>query len=338
MATEKYTRFLKQTKKEKNMTKPKFLIARYFVNNDATLQGLHNGITDLECTEYYLKKEDQNYTVGLKLTINKLDVRLREQVKKEINRLSPSLWFMLDPVDRGPGTSTLQVQLNPTFDSGILINVDLDQFEIETRKGLESIMTLVEDVEKNGHLYAVGSRNVPVRLGKYPSNSRLREIHELFHSCAIGSELLRVENHPEGVSPGYAAIGESTTGLTVIDHTHKQYPNLVARVTKASQSANFRTPAAEYYISIASSELGTRGKGYVLSRINPFPNEIEEEKERNSFITFIEGQTRELAKTDILKKMFPAISLKSNHETILNFYSKEETLTVIKLMQKGLTR
>lgn len=316
------------------MQKPKFLIARHFVNNDATLSNLHEGITNLKTAESFLKKEDPTYTIGLKLTVNNLDTKLREEVKEELRRLPLSMWFMFDPIDRGPGISTLQVQLNPTFNKGIVINVDLDQYEIETKQGLKSIADLVKDVEEKNHLYAVGSRNVPVVLGKHSANSRLREIHELFHSCTIPD--LTMKNHPEGVSSAYAIIGESTSGFTIINHTHYNYPSLVSRVTKASQKASFRGFTAEYYISIASSELGTRGKGYVQTKINPFPNEIEEERERLSFVKFIEHESKELGKTDIKDKILSTIKREENTKRILDFYSEKEVSLVRDLMKKGI--
>ncbi|MSR86233.1 hypothetical protein EXS74_02465 [Candidatus Woesearchaeota archaeon] len=318
------------------MEKPKFLIARYFINNPLTKEWLPEGIDNLIKAGEILERLEPMYTMGLKLTVNNLDEDSEEAIKKQVSRLPLSFWYMFDPVDRGPGMSAKQVQLNHTFDDGILVNVDLDQFVINTEEGVGSIIGLVESLERENCLYALGSRDVPIRLAKYPSNSVLREIHELYHSLTIGSEHLHIEDSPQGISPGYRTIGESTPAMTVVNHTHRAYPTLVHRVAVASQQANFRGWTAEYYMSIVASELDRIKKGYVKTKTNPFLRDIEENRERDWVLQMIEEASRELGKTDVGKKVHNAVINKENYLLLERFYDPSDISIVQSYMKKGL--
>jgi len=192
----------------------KVLVARHFINNEATLEEFQSGVKNIHEAMSISSNRGFGFDLGLKLTVDttKVDGQLQNMIGRELNTLE-QVWITYDPVDRGPGTSFQQVIFNPSFmvEPHIVINSDLDQYRIGDEDSLGRLDEMANRMERDGLLYGVGSRDVPVRLAVHDRNSSLRIIHELFHSQSIGSDKLRVSETNEHVTPAYGIIGESTT-------------------------------------------------------------------------------------------------------------------------------
>jgi hypothetical protein len=315
----------------------KYIIERHFINGEERLDEYIEGIERIKTALGISGSCGYGFEFGLKLTVDekKLPQDLKEKIREETKNLPANLWLLYDPEDRGPGTSYRQVLFNPTFKNGIVVYADLDQYVIDTKEALEQLNELIQQVEKEEVLYATGSRDVPVVLATNKRNSDLRIIHELFNSLTIGNDKLRVGERRPNVTPAYAEIGESTSGLYIMNFSHPMYPELTKSVTEAVQIANMNGFATDYYVAIKSAQLGGLGKGYVRSRENKFYIQRDEKEEFESVKRLIAGQTKELGKTDIHDTMLNSLIEKRNTEIISSFYPKEYVELVRELMKES---
>jgi len=249
------------------------------------------------------------------------------------------MWLLVDPEDRGPGTSFRQVLFNPTFTDGnsLVMNLDLDQYTVNTADALCQIAELAERVEKETALYATGSRDVPVILASNQRNNELRIIHELFHSLTIGSDNLAVREVPPNITPAYAQIGESTSGFYVVNFAHARFPELTQDLVGATQVADMRGFATDYFVAIRSAQLGKLSKGYVKSTKNKFHEKKDKEKEFSGVMRLILGQTAELGKTGLKNDLLTSLTLEGNTERLSEFYSREDVELVRDTMKTALT-
>ncbi|MBI4176112.1 MAG: hypothetical protein HY518_02830 [Candidatus Aenigmarchaeota archaeon] len=315
----------------------KYVIERHFIKGLETFEAYRNGIGSINAAIDISRTRGYGLEFGLKLTVDgKVGKEMQESIRSEMARLPATTWLLYDPEDRGAGASYRQVLFNPTFAGCVVANADLDQYVIDERGALEQMRGFLDKVERDDALYANGSRDVPVVLATYRRNSDLRIIHELFHSLAIG-ERLRVKGRiPNEITPAYADIGESTSGFYVINQAHPSFPELVRGVTKASQVADFRGFATDYYTAIKSSLLGNLATGYVRSRENKFYVKRDEQQELEGVKGLISGQTRELGKTDIRRLLQSALEEPENAATISGFYPAGDVELVRELMLDGL--
>jgi len=314
----------------------KYLIARHFVNNEGTLTEFSEKVSKILLFLDLLKSYNLNF--GLKLTVdeNKLTQGLEKKLSEERARLPKDMWFLYDPKDRGPGISFRQILFNPTFSDrpSIITSIDIDQFPVE-QESLEPLLELMKRVEADGSLYGIGSRDVEVKLATNKRNSNLRIIHELFHSLVIGSERLVVKSPKLKVSEAnraYWEIGESTTGVYVINTNHPSYTMLMNYLNKAMSTANPRGFATEYYTSIKASLLGNISTEYVKFEENKFYEQKNEQEELEYVKRLISGQTEELRKTDIGSLLSSKLREKRNLERISEFYDRQEVEFVQQLM------
>ncbi len=332
------------------MANKKFIVGRHFINSEETFKTFQdivrniNSAVNIYMSKVLLGTRDWNIKFGLKLTVDedKVTPELRERIHDEMKFLPDDLWVLYDPKDRGAGTSYQQVAFNPTFfadkndEPTTLIYADFDQFVFDTEEGLEAALSLADKTEKDSYLHGIGSRNVPVVLATNERNSNLRIIHELFHSLTIGSSRLRVRNPPEGVTPAYADIGESTTGFYVFNTVPPRYLDLAAAVACASQFANMRGFATDYFTAIKAAQLGRVATGYVVSRPNKFYGKRDEAEEFEGVKRLIVGQTDELCKINIRPELYaaldPEIAGTSNVNRIAEFYPREDVELVRDLM------
>ena len=315
----------------------RYIIARHFINNKNSLIEFEEEINKIIPVLELLKIKNLNF--GLKLTTEdkKLTKDLKERIKEQIVNLPSDIWLLYDPKDRGPGTSFRQIIFNPTFswNPNIITSIDLDQFPLE-ENSLEPLLHLIEKVEKDNSLYGIGSRNIPIKLAIHKRNSDLRIIHELFHSLTIGSEKLVVikgEIDTSNVIPAYKEIGESTTGISIFNTNHKKYIDLMNNVNKYG---SFRGFATEYYTAIRSSQLGKISTGYVIFKENNFYEEKNEEDELKGVKRLIEGQTKNLGKTDIKKDLLKTLEQEENTRRISKFYYKNDVEIVRDLMMNAI--
>lgn len=320
----------------------KFVIARHFVNGEEELNGLIKGINNLKSLIDASKTADYGFEFGLKLTVNEKNLTpdLLQRINNEIRRFPPNFWFLYDPKDRGAGTSYKQILFNLTFPSqSIVVMADIDASITGSEDCINQIQELTEKVKIEEALLGMGARNIPVKLGVHKRNSDLRIIHELYHSLSIGSDKLKVNLKKSDVTPAYAKIGESSSGLCVMNFSHPNYPELVRDVVRASQLADMSGFATDYYVSIRSSELGKRVVCYISTNENEFYNHSNrtEEQEFDSITkNIIYKQTKELGKTDIGSKILRTLKQEKNKGRIAEFYPIQDVEFVRDLMIKAL--
>lgn len=300
----------------------KCLVEKHFINSEDTFREYATGINSIIAAIDVSKSHNYGFEFGLNLTVDtgKVDRDLQERIKQETGKLPPDVWLQYSPENRGPGTSYRKILFNPAFFNSITISADLDQYIIDTEEALEQLAELTQRVEIDGALYATGSRDVPVVLATHQRNNGLRIIHELFHSLTIGSDKLKVEEKRTNVTPAYAEIGESTSGLYAINLAHAWYPDLNRSIVRAAQIANMDGFATDYYVATKSTQLGRFSKGYVKSKENTFYTKKGEQEELESVKKLIYGQTRELGKTDISSMLLAALMEERNTERISGFY------------------
>ncbi len=317
-------------------------IGRHFINGEATFTEFVRIREYLEVASSISLEKQFGINFGLKLTVaeDKIDDNLKERIREERNRLPEFLWLLYDPQDRGAGTSYQQVLFNPTFSvdgPSVVINGDLDQYVINTSEGLESILDLAKKVETDTALYASGSRDVPVFLATYARNSNIRIIHELFHSLTIGSDKLKVDEQKSRITPAYAEIGESTSGLYLLNHAHPRFPDLLRAVAQANREANMKGFATDYYVAIKVAQLAPLAKGYVSSRENKFYTSKDEAAELSSLQRMISTQTKELGKTDVRALLKASVCNPQNTDNLARFYPREDVELVKALMEEALS-
>ena len=320
------------------MNQTKYVIARHFINERESLDEFSEQMKRILSgeTQELLRMFDLKF--GLKLTVDESKTKdLEEEILEERRKLPLGIWLLYDPIDRGPGTSFGQIIFNPTFSgsSHLITSADLDQFPLE-EDPIGILNDHIERVGKEGSIYGPGSRDIPIRLGKYDRNSDLRKIHELFFSLTIGSEKLIVKEpriDVKNVTLSYAEIGESTTGFYTFNTEHPEFIKLMNEVSKF---ANFRSFSREYYAAIRASQLGKVSTGYVNFRENKFYGSISEEDELNSVERLIEQSSRELGRTNVRKVLHETLKLETNVDRIAKFYPRKDVEYVRSLMIRGL--
>ena len=316
----------------------KYIVARHFINNEESLNEFEKGIDNLIIGLGLSKRYKLNF--GLKLTTNdNINEELREKIKKKLEGLPLNLWLLYDPKNRGSGVSFRQIVFNPTFyeKKYIIGSIDIDQLSVKG-DSLELLIELMEKVEKENTLYAPGSRDIQVKLAVYEKNSNLRKIHELFHSLAISSEKLIVKDDKYGLNAdaAYKKIGESTTGVSIFNTTHPNYPELINYTMRMARIADLTGFAGEYYTAIRSSLLGGISTGYIRAKENKFYHKKDEQTEKEGITNMIITQTRELGRTDIRNLLEKTIKENRNMGIISEFYDKSEVEFIRDLMLKGL--
>ncbi len=318
----------------------RYLILRHFINGEPTFEEFRAGIEGILAAIDLSKSREFGFLFGLKTTIDgKKGDDFQERIWEETRKLS-TIRTLCDPVDRGPGVSYRQVLFNPSFsyrcDTSIVVNADLDQYVIDTEGALEQIVELTKKVERNGALYATGSRNVPVVLATHKRNSDLRILHELFHSLIIGSNKLRVDEGSQTATAAYAEIGESTSGLYVVNFSHPRYPELSKSMIDATQRADMSGFATDYYVAIKSAQLAHVANGYVQARENKFYEKRDESEEFAAVKRLISSQTQQLGKTDIRDVMLAGLRNRTHTERLSAFYPKEDVELVRGVMLEAL--
>jgi hypothetical protein len=333
------------------------IVLRHFINNRSNLREYEDRVKAIPVAQELAKKAGFDVSFGVKLTVDRSDRSdiysvLEERIAKANLALPKDVFFLYDPKDRKTGTSFRQVVFNPTFAGELVILACLDQYVIDTPDALEMIQDLAQKVLTDGALYATGSRNVPVRLGVHKRNSDLRIIHELFHSLVVPFDCATLDTiaqnglprywHvdgtvPVGVTPAYAHIGESSSGLQIMNTRHDAYPDLLADVTREACHGNLMGCSTDYYIAIRCIiESWGIAKGYVASRENVYYDpKITEADELPRIEGYIRGQTRELFRTDIAPALASSLQLDRSADAISQFYPPADVEHVRRLMLEG---
>ncbi len=318
-----------------------YLIGRHYVFNQETSDELKMIVNNTATAADLIHANHYPLELGLKITVNeeKVGPATIKEVQDALKILPQKTWLLYDPVNRGAGTSYRQIMFNPSFSGqgdSIVVSADFDQFIINKPEGLESVLSLVEDVKGKNALYGVGSRDVPVVLAKHKRNSDLRIIHELFHSLAVGKEKLIVPQQVEGSTPAYATLGESTSGLYVMNQAHHAYSELLQAVSSSVQHANMQGFATDYYVAISASQLAPIGISYVKARENQFYHQKTEEDENQGIIKLISSQTTELGRTDVKSVLQQTVADEANLQEIARFYDEKDVMEVQQLMLRAL--
>ena len=319
----------------------RYFVPIHFVNGEGNFREFREGLDRYAGMRERFKQKTDRFRFGLKITTDNANLtpELRTKVRDLVGRLDPDVMVLYDPINKGPGTSLRQVFFNPTFTRGLAMTICLDQQVIDSEEAVERAIDFTDKIEIDKSLYATGSRNIPVVLGKNKASSDLRIVHELFNALAIRSNYLKPKETLNRVNPAYALIGEHTTGFDVVYQGHQLYPELTKSITHATQVADMNGFASCYYVPLKSAQLGgLRTSGYVCARKNPFPDKIDSDVEYKKVSDMISYQTEQLGKTDVRPLLEIALLNQDNTKQILEFYDASCVNFVRDLMVKGLER
>lgn len=311
------------------------IILKHFINGEETLAAFERKIRELKIAEELSAVHAHNFRFGLKLTVDEnLSNELSERLRASFHELPRDSFLVYNPKKTGGGNGFKQIVFNQAFsdESSLVYMVALDQFPIDSKESIECLNDLGNKVEKDNALYAIGSRDVPVVLGIHSVNSNRRIIHELFHTLAAPKGVYRVSERPENITPAYRDIGECTTGVSIMNHAHPSYPDMLKFMARATQRANMSGNAADYYVAIKAPLLARVATGYVSSIENPFHGRKSLEEEWQNFRNMIFTQTKELGKTDIRTELHQALIKHSNTKRLSKFYPIQEVEYIRDLM------
>jgi hypothetical protein len=320
-----------------------YIVKRHFVNSRDTLSVFSEQLEKMKTAVEISKAKSYDFKFGLKLTVDEGNISdgLMDEVYDALCSVPKEIRFMYEEKDRGAAESYRKIIFNPDFwknpdavNPDIIVDACLDQYMLDSEESLGRANELIQKVRVNGALYANGSRDVPVVLARYDKNSRIRAIHELYHSLAIGSEKLKVDETPKNVTPAYAELGESTSGFYVINIAHPLYPVLAEKASPLAGKESGRF-AIDYYTAIKSAEIAEIEKGYVSSYKNAFYDCRSEEDELSGIKNLISSCTKTLGSTDIAGALFKALAAEANAHNLYDFFPADEVAFVRQTMLEG---
>jgi len=316
------------------------IILKHYIDRRENLDAYLNKIPEIRKARELSQGGKNEVRVGLKLTVDEgLPEELSEELRASLHKIPRDSFVIVNPHRTGGGNGFKQIMFNQAFSdkpANLVYMVGLDQFPIDTEEALGLLNELGDKVERDNALYALGSRDVPVVLGMHLINSRRRIIHELFNTLAAPEGAYRVPNPPANVTPAYAAIGECTTGVSIMNHAHRSYPEMLKQMAIATQNANMTGNAADYYLAIRAPQLARIVTGYVRSIENPFHGKQSQEQEWLGSRKMIVTQTAELGKTDVRDMLYQALINPSNTARLSEFYPKQEVVEVKDLMLEAM--
>ncbi len=320
----------------------RIIVARHYICDDDTLDVLEKGIHQLLEANELARNRNNGIRFGLKLTLHEKyenSPPTLEKIGSQLERLYKGFYVLFDPQNRGPGTSYAQILFNPTFwtKPHTVATADMDQYILTTNEAQERIEDLFERVERERAVYATGFRDVPVKLAIHEENSERRIIHELVHSLAAGRGALRVPGKaPAGVTPAYAALGESTSGFYVYNTDVPAFGDIAASVLKQIRNGAYFTHfGIDYYCAIKAAQESKVSTGYVCARENDFYERTKAaHDEYQGIVNFIRARSRELAITDVKTLVSQTINAPSTRDILSGFYSKNTVEEVLEIMRR----
>ncbi len=317
-----------------------YLIQRHFVADENTVLEFARGTDGLLIAADLIREKALPVRLGLKLAIPREKLRGTPEGKKVLSDAFQcrsqldmiDVFVQEDPMDLGSGTSFRQIFCNPAYlspktEADAILNLDMDQFPINSGRRLDAALNLATRVMTEGALIGIGSRDVPVVLGVHTEASDLRAIDEMAHSLCVGDRL-RAAHAPKGVTPAYAHFGESTSGFSILNTKHPQYRQLVMDMTQETANADLSGFAADYYFTLRASMLGHIVTGYVPSKLNAFYGTLTRAQELASVERTIISQTKELSKTAVAP-LLRALAEPSTTEALACYYPREQVERVI---------
>lgn len=319
-------------------------ICRHYVDGKETLEELASRISLFYTIPQLSREHGDIFSFGLKLTLDpQTSDEVRYGVKQLLFFLPSDCWLLYDTAARRPGTSLSQVLFNPTFYTppSLVVNADLDQFVLDTAEGLWTAYELVRKVFVDNALLGIGARDVPVVLARDPFNSRLRIIHELFQSLALGPEKVRASEQRKNITPAYAVFGDHGSGFYVMNTFHPMYPDLLRSVAHASQVSNLHEIPIDFYVVAKAVQFGAPiVASYICARENKFYKPLSKDKEFAWVYRFVTSHTKELAKTDVGPMLLEVItgSRMNSVDDLVAYYPRDLVNEVRCWMYDALTR
>jgi hypothetical protein len=325
------------------------VIPRHLVDNESSLKELEKGLEHITENNEISRTNNLGLEFGLILTLDskKSTPDVIEKVRETRRKIEEAkdIWFHYNDHKVGAGANFAQAIFNPSFkETGpVVILSCLDQYILGTEDSVKVLKELAERTKKDNLLYGNGSRDREVRIAAHKRNSDLRIIHELFHSLTATRirglpSLASIGKIPEGVTPSYAEIGESSSGLYVVNYAHSNYSELEGKVNKASQVADMKSGfTLDYFTIMETAKLGRIVRGYVITGENKFHYKMDEQQELDERIKpLIINSSRELGKTRLKDELLLTLALKQSRDRISEFYPKEEVEYVRDLMYNSI--
>jgi len=209
----------------------------------------------------------------------------------------------------------------------LVILADLEQYCIEDAYG--PIHELATKTQRDGSLFGIGSRNIPVRLAYHQDNTDLLIIQSLFYSLLIGPDKLRVASAGGNVTPAYATLGETSSGMYVLNRDHHNCIQFYQKFNRGVISGNLQNSAADFFLVQQATSWGTIATRYVLAVKNVFPNSPKA-KEREETEELIASTASRLQKTSMRLKL---LSILESKRRIAEFYPVAQVELVADLMR-----
>jgi hypothetical protein len=299
----------------------------HYVDGKDTLIEFKKGIDDLFSASDILK---ENHDLWLKLTLGKnLDYNSKLKIRDHLSHLPLNVGIILDPTDRGAAVSYYQIMANPKFyhPSDIIVNASLQQYPIGSQDSLESILWLASKLKKNNILYGVGARDGPINLCFHEKNNDLRKIHELVHSISMSYKPPKARENTE---EAYAAFGESTSGLYLLNVNHREYGKLISHLNKN----NFSGFSPDYFVALFSGMVDSVESEPVVNRLNS-TKEVSENCEKENVMTLIRQSTKELGTTIVRERLISVLNEKTS-EKLKEYFDHDSVRDVLRVMMESL--
>ena len=248
-----------------------------------------------------------------------------------------------EPRDFGPKTGMHWFLNNPTFQAwgaDVIINLDGDQFACAPRQTIGAAINIAHDTVQGNYLYYQGARSVPVVLGADPQASRLRQIHEMVHSIAMGRDKAIAPNPPKGVTPAYAELGESTSGYYVLWREHQNFTELQRRsnimFSAHERGKVFGRFTMEYALALEASLFGSTGSRYVPTRENKIYGNKTAKQEVEGAERLIKLSSADLTRSGASQTLTRAVIDPCTRAALARHYSAPEVDLVLGWMKAGL--
>ncbi len=288
---------------------------------------------------------DVEIMVAFRLTVarDKLASDQRALANRARESLADVITFY-EPKDFGPKTglhwflnnSTLQ-----TWGADVITCMDGDQFACRPEETIGAAVGIANDVVRGGYLYYQGARSVPVVLGRTPQASRLRQIHEMVHSIAMGPERFIAKNPPAEVTPAYAELGESTSGHYTLWRKHPRFAELQRRLNSVFGTYETGRVAGpftmDYAMALEAAVLGNVGSTYVPSHKNQIYGSKTEQQEVEGVERLVRISSADLTRSGASQTLTNVVIDPGTHLALAKHYPAQEVDLVLSWVKAGLS-
>jgi hypothetical protein len=305
---------------------------RHHVDSEETLNILETYIPKLTKTKELTKKHNIKHSLILSTNLTNITNSQEEKLQSIVKQLRNNKITVQYEHQLPAGAKFTQQQFFKVS-KDIKGIADLDQFPIEEESQLQAIIELATKLVNENKLFANGSRNVPVILGKNKLANDLRTIHEIYNAMTGNFKPSQTPNWANPL-PIYAEFGESTSGFYLVNPNHSEFKRIL-EIIDNNQELILKGFTIEYFIAILTGSLDLTTTGYIYANPNPFPS-IKEDIEINSAKQRIKDTTSYFKNTEIEEVLKSTLNNKSNQQKLENYFNTKLIEEVKALMLSSL--